>query len=179
MTPYSSGSSRVEMNLPIGGRCLLTWCSDNFLGTITSQDLKFELNISSLTKKAQQRMYFLHRWKKIQAAKVNGDAVLLLHHLIYPHFLHHHLVRYCHYQAQRQTAAYHPLHWRGDWLQSPFPTRPVHPPGHWIRQTRLLQDAVVNHNQHLTPQGQFLSPAMLDYLTTPLQSAYCSVNMLQ
>ncbi|KAG5853707.1 hypothetical protein ANANG_G00028970 [Anguilla anguilla] len=35
-----------------------------FLGTIITQDLKWELNISSLTKKAQQRMYFLRQLKK-------------------------------------------------------------------------------------------------------------------
>ena len=33
--------------------------SFRFLGTILSKDLKWELNIGSLTKKAQQRMYFL------------------------------------------------------------------------------------------------------------------------
>ncbi|KAK0156400.1 putative RNA-directed DNA polymerase from transposon BS [Merluccius polli] len=38
--------------------------SFRFLGTITSQDLKWELNISSLIKKAQQRMYFLRQLKK-------------------------------------------------------------------------------------------------------------------
>uniref|UniRef100_A0A8C5N999 Reverse transcriptase domain-containing protein n=1 Tax=Gouania willdenowi TaxID=441366 RepID=A0A8C5N999_GOUWI len=35
-----------------------------FLGTIITQDLKWELNISSLIKKAQQRMYFLRQLKK-------------------------------------------------------------------------------------------------------------------
>ncbi|KAK0148950.1 hypothetical protein N1851_010634 [Merluccius polli] len=38
--------------------------SFRFLGTIISQDLKWELNISSLIKKAQQRMYFLRQLKK-------------------------------------------------------------------------------------------------------------------
>ena len=38
--------------------------SFRFLGTILSQDLKWELNISSRTKKAQQRMYFLRQLKK-------------------------------------------------------------------------------------------------------------------
>ncbi|KAG5844283.1 hypothetical protein ANANG_G00160790, partial [Anguilla anguilla] len=38
--------------------------SFRFLGTIITQDLKWELNISSLTKKAQQRMYFLRQLKK-------------------------------------------------------------------------------------------------------------------
>ncbi|KAK0153824.1 putative RNA-directed DNA polymerase from transposon BS [Merluccius polli] len=38
--------------------------SFRFLGTIISQDLKWELNISSLIKKAQQRMCFLRQLKK-------------------------------------------------------------------------------------------------------------------
>ena len=43
--------------------------SFRFLGTILSQDLKWELNISSLTKKAQQRMYFLWQLKKFNLPK--------------------------------------------------------------------------------------------------------------
>ncbi|KAL6094723.1 uncharacterized protein ACO6RY_16076 [Pungitius sinensis] len=35
-----------------------------FLGSIITQDLKWELNISSMTKKAQQRMFFLRQLKK-------------------------------------------------------------------------------------------------------------------
>ncbi|KAJ8374254.1 hypothetical protein SKAU_G00048340 [Synaphobranchus kaupii] len=38
--------------------------SFRFLGTIISRDLKWELNISSLIKKAQQRMFFLWQLKK-------------------------------------------------------------------------------------------------------------------
>ncbi|KAJ8369389.1 hypothetical protein SKAU_G00094170 [Synaphobranchus kaupii] len=38
--------------------------SFRFLGTIISRDLKWELNISSLIKKAQQRMFFLRQLKK-------------------------------------------------------------------------------------------------------------------
>ena len=38
--------------------------SFRFLGTVISKDLKWELNISSLTKKAQQRMYFLRQLRK-------------------------------------------------------------------------------------------------------------------
>ena len=37
--------------------------SCRFLGTIISQNLKWELNISSITKKAQQRMFFLRQLK--------------------------------------------------------------------------------------------------------------------
>ena len=40
-----------------------------FLGTIISQDLKWELNTSSLIKKAQQRMYFLRQLKKFNLPK--------------------------------------------------------------------------------------------------------------
>ena len=38
--------------------------SFRFLGTTIAQDLKWELNISSLISKAQQRMYFLRQLKK-------------------------------------------------------------------------------------------------------------------
>ncbi|XP_070830729.1 uncharacterized protein [Chaetodon trifascialis] len=40
-----------------------------FLGTIISQDLKWEPNISSLFKKAQQKMYFLRQLKKFTLPK--------------------------------------------------------------------------------------------------------------
>ncbi len=43
--------------------------SFRFLGTIISQDLKWELNISSLIKKAQQRMYFLQQLQKFSLPK--------------------------------------------------------------------------------------------------------------
>ena len=43
--------------------------SFRFLGTIISQDLKWGLNISSLTKRAQQRMYFLRQLKKFNLPK--------------------------------------------------------------------------------------------------------------
>ncbi|KAK9535585.1 hypothetical protein VZT92_007958 [Zoarces viviparus] len=43
--------------------------SFRFLGSIISQDLKWELNISSITKKAQQRMYFLRQLKKFNLPK--------------------------------------------------------------------------------------------------------------
>ncbi|XP_056281146.1 tubulin--tyrosine ligase-like protein 12 [Pseudoliparis swirei] len=38
--------------------------SYRFLGSIISQDLKWELNIGSITKKAQQRMFFLRQLRK-------------------------------------------------------------------------------------------------------------------
>ncbi|XP_076587163.1 uncharacterized protein LOC143320974 [Chaetodon auriga] len=43
--------------------------SFRFLGTIISQDLKWKPNISSLIKKAQQRMYFLRQLKKFSLPK--------------------------------------------------------------------------------------------------------------
>uniref|UniRef100_A0A8P4G4M0 Reverse transcriptase domain-containing protein n=1 Tax=Dicentrarchus labrax TaxID=13489 RepID=A0A8P4G4M0_DICLA len=48
--------------------------SFRFLGTIITQDLKLELNISSLTKKAQQRMYFLR-----QLGKFNLPKTMMVH----------------------------------------------------------------------------------------------------
>ncbi|KAK9526064.1 hypothetical protein VZT92_016718 [Zoarces viviparus] len=43
--------------------------SFRFLGSIITQDLKWELNISSITKKAQQTMYFLRQLKKFNLPK--------------------------------------------------------------------------------------------------------------
>lgn len=43
--------------------------SFRFLGTIITQDLKWELNISSLIKKAQQRMFFLRQLEKFNLPK--------------------------------------------------------------------------------------------------------------
>ncbi|RCU38144.1 DUF1891 domain-containing protein, partial [Acinetobacter baumannii] len=44
--------------------------SVRFPGSINSQDLKWELNISSITNKAQQRMYFLGQLKKFSLLKM-------------------------------------------------------------------------------------------------------------
>ena len=43
--------------------------SCRFLGTIITQDLKWELNIRSLTKKGQQRIFFLRQLKKFNLPK--------------------------------------------------------------------------------------------------------------
>ncbi|XP_024908484.1 uncharacterized protein LOC103397242 [Cynoglossus semilaevis] len=45
----------------------------HFLGTIITQDLKWELNISSLIKRAQQRMYFLRQLKQFNLPKSMMD----------------------------------------------------------------------------------------------------------
>ncbi|XP_077943578.1 uncharacterized protein LOC144386383 [Gasterosteus aculeatus] len=46
---------------------VLEW--NRFLGSIITQDLKWELNISSITKKAQQRLFFLRQLKKFNLPK--------------------------------------------------------------------------------------------------------------
>ena len=51
--------------------------SCRFLGTINTQDLKWELNIRSLTKKAQQRMFFLQ-----QLRKFNLPVTMMVHFCI-------------------------------------------------------------------------------------------------
>ncbi|XP_077947179.1 uncharacterized protein LOC144388805 [Gasterosteus aculeatus] len=43
--------------------------SFRFLGSIITQDLKWGLNISSITKKAQQRLFFLRQLKKFNLPK--------------------------------------------------------------------------------------------------------------
>ena len=43
--------------------------SFRFLGTVISQDLKWQQNVSCITKKAQQRMHFLRQLKKFNLPK--------------------------------------------------------------------------------------------------------------
>ena len=48
---------------------VITVESFRFLGTVISQDLKWWQNVSCITKKAQQRMYFLRQLKKFNLPK--------------------------------------------------------------------------------------------------------------
>ncbi|XP_062421720.1 myelin-associated glycoprotein-like isoform X2 [Pungitius pungitius] len=92
---------------------LLTLCespvttldSFRFLGSIITQDLKWELNISSITKTAQQRMFFLRQLKKFNLHRVVWCSA-------------ERMTRCSHSQGQGQAAACHPLCREGDWLQS-------------------------------------------------------------
>ncbi|KAL6113876.1 uncharacterized protein ACO6RY_04770 [Pungitius sinensis] len=51
--------------------------SFRFLGCIITQDLKWELNISSITKKAQRRLFFLRQLKKF-----NLPQTMMVHFII-------------------------------------------------------------------------------------------------
>ncbi len=56
-----------------------------FQGNNISQDLKWDIQIDSIVKKAQQRLYFLHQLhEEIQPATRAADTVLLCHHWIRP-----------------------------------------------------------------------------------------------
>ena len=57
------------LNFPSGINKVLSHLISSLLGTIISQNLKWELNISSITKKAQQRMFFLRQLKKFNLPK--------------------------------------------------------------------------------------------------------------
>ncbi|KAM8913578.1 COMM domain-containing protein 8 isoform 2-T2 [Spinachia spinachia] len=76
----------------------------------------WELNISSITNKAQQRMFFLRQLKKLNLP--NDGSLLHGHHGVHPLLLHHCLVRCSHSQGQGQPAACHPLCRETDRLQS-------------------------------------------------------------
>ncbi|KAK3535563.1 hypothetical protein QTP70_016833 [Hemibagrus guttatus] len=80
--------------------------SFRFLGTTITKDLKWEQNIRSLTKKAQQRMYFLWQLKKfLLPVKMSVN----FYTAIIESILHHSLVCCSYSQGQSQTAACHPL----------------------------------------------------------------------
>ncbi len=54
--------------------------SFRFLGNTISQDLKWDIHIDSIVKKAQQRLYFLHPTEEVQPATEAAETVLLCHH---------------------------------------------------------------------------------------------------
>ncbi|KAM8915821.1 uncharacterized protein AB9W97_016339 [Spinachia spinachia] len=65
--------------------------SFRFLGYSMAEDLKWELNTSSIPKKAQQRMFFLRQLKKLNLPKkmmahfdtaITGRPLLLHHRLV-------------------------------------------------------------------------------------------------
>ncbi|KAM8899174.1 uncharacterized protein AB9W97_009747 [Spinachia spinachia] len=77
--------------------------SFSFLGSIITQDLKWELNISFITNKAQQRMFFLRQLKKFKHAKDLEGALLHGHHGVHLLLLYHRLV-----QCSRRHSAVSP-----------------------------------------------------------------------
>ncbi|TWW55936.1 hypothetical protein D4764_09G0009860 [Takifugu flavidus] len=94
--------------------------SYHFLGTLISRDLKSKLNISSVIKRAQQRMYFLWQLKKFNLPKtmmVHFYTAIIESILTSP-------ISYC--QGQRQTAACHLICREGDWMLPAPPSGPVH-----------------------------------------------------
>ncbi|TWW57659.1 hypothetical protein D4764_07G0003780 [Takifugu flavidus] len=78
--------------------------SFRFLGTTITRDLKWEPTISSLIKKAQQRMFFLRQLRKLKLPP-RMFPVLYGHHRVHPHLLHHRVVRWCHRQGRTEAAA--------------------------------------------------------------------------
>ncbi|KAK0146555.1 hypothetical protein N1851_014127 [Merluccius polli] len=97
--------------------------SFRFLGTIISQDLKWELNISSLIKKAQQRMYFLQQLKKFNLPRT---MMVHLYSSIIESILTSSITIWYAAATQRQTAMCHSVCREGDWLQSAVAPGPVH-----------------------------------------------------
>lgn len=150
------------------------------LGTIITQELKWELNICSLTKTVRPRMCFLGAAEDPQPAKVNDGAPLHRHRRVHPQLLHQRLAHCCHCQGQGQTAAYHSLWWEADWLQSAsrslrragkIMADPSHPIPLWswtLQNPPLWQEAKVDGKKklNLTPQEQ-----LLPYSSRPFQQA--------
>ncbi|TWW53129.1 hypothetical protein D4764_0186790 [Takifugu flavidus] len=70
--------------------------SFRFLGTTITRDLKWEPTISSLIKKAQQRMFFLRKLRKLKLPPRMLAQFYYGHHRVHPHLLHHRVVCWCH-----------------------------------------------------------------------------------
>ncbi len=58
--------------------------SFRFMGSTISQELKWDIHIDSIVKKAQQRLYFLGQLRKVQPATRDDEKILLCHHWIRP-----------------------------------------------------------------------------------------------
>ncbi len=58
--------------------------SFRFLGTTISQDLKWDIHVDSIVRKAQQRLYFLRQLRKFNLTTGAAETVLLCHHWIRP-----------------------------------------------------------------------------------------------
>lgn len=108
------------------------------------------LNISSLTKMAQQIMCILYAAEEVAKA----GAFLNCHYWVHAGLLHHHLVHCLHHQGQEQ----------GDWLQSAITPGPT-----W------LQDPEANRKDYSWPLLRRIGKIMADhssldrnFLKTPL-----------
>ncbi|KAI4898632.1 hypothetical protein NFI96_025990, partial [Prochilodus magdalenae] len=63
-----------------------------FLGTTISKDLKWERNMVSIAKKAQQRMFFLRQLKKFNLLQNLMIQFYGANIEVHPHIFHNHLV---------------------------------------------------------------------------------------
>ncbi len=95
--------------------------SFRFLGTTFSQDLKWDIHIDSIVKKAQQRLFFLRPADKVQPATGAAEKVLLCHHWIRPLHVNNCLVQLS-YQIWPKTTKGSLDCWSNHWYNPPPPT---------------------------------------------------------
>ncbi len=94
--------------------------SFRFLGTTFSQDLKWDIHIDSIVKKAQQRLFFLRPADKVQPATGAAEKVLLCHHWIRPLHVNNCLVQLS-YQIWPKTTKGSLDCWSNHWYNPPPP----------------------------------------------------------
>ncbi len=93
--------------------------SFRFLGATFSQDLKWDIHIDSIVKKAQQRLYFLRPAEKVQPATGAAETVLLCHHWIRPLHVNNCLVQLSYQIWPKETTEGSPDCWANHWYNPP------------------------------------------------------------
>lgn len=107
-------SERTQPHLDTSCK-MMSFC---FLGTIITQDLKWELNISCLTSRAPQLNSQGQWWCTFRRPSIPESGV---HSNLYHHMI---CCNLC--QGQVQTVAYHSIYREADWLEPAFTWGPVH-----------------------------------------------------
>ncbi len=128
--------------------------SFRFLGTTISQDLKWDNQVDSIVKKAQQRLYFL------QPATGAAETVLLCHHWIRPLHINNCLVQLS-YQIWPQKTMEGSLDcWANHWYN---------PPHSW--RTLLIQSEQNGWQIHSGPLTSSTLPLWTVAVWSTLQSS--------
>ncbi|TWW53479.1 hypothetical protein D4764_0194850 [Takifugu flavidus] len=135
--------------------------SFRFLGTTITRDLKWEPTISSLIKKAQQRMFFLRKLRKLNLPPRMLAQFYYGHHRVHPHLLHHRVVCWCHRQGRLRLAARRARCREGDRLQAP-----IHPGPVYLQDPEVCRQETTVHRTRTSRYTNSFFPSAIRLLNT-------------
>ncbi len=97
-----------------------------FLGSIISQDLKWDTHIDSIVKKAQQRLYFLRQLRKFNLPQEAAETVLLSRHRVCFVHINNCLVWFSYKIRHQKTTENGSDCWKDYWCSPAHPPRTVY-----------------------------------------------------